>query len=228
MEELLAIQTELVVPKNQYNDYGGYNYRNAEDIQEALKPLLKSHGCYLNVNSEVLVVGERYYREVTVTLTNSEGKSISAKSSAMEPTQKKGMDASQISGAAESYAKKYALGNLFAIDDTKDVDSVEESQNIQDNQQPPQVHRKNNQPSQNSQRNSGGFPQKKSANPLVGEFSGLVKKAMFNGRLSDDQVVYDRINQQTNLNIASVSDFATLNDFIQKSVVSLLQSWVSN
>lgn len=130
MEELQKIQSELKAPKNQYNRFGGYKYRNQEDILEAAKPLLKKYGCTLTVSDDLLMLGDRFYVKATATFTNKDGKSVQTTAFAREELTKKGMDASQITGSASSYARKYALNGLFCIDDTKDADTM-------DNTQPP-------------------------------------------------------------------------------------------
>ncbi len=124
MKELIAIQTQLKAPKGQYNSFGKYHYRSCEDIVEAVKPLMHKHGCFLTMSDEVVREGERYYIRATVTITNSEGQSVSATAMAREDETKKGMDGSQITGSSSSYARKYALNGLFAIDDTKDSDAL--------------------------------------------------------------------------------------------------------
>jgi hypothetical protein len=121
MKELIEIQSELKAPKNQRNTFGNYNYRSAEDILEAVKPLLKKHGCYLTISDEMIQLGDRYYVKATVTLSK-DADSISTTAYAREEESKKGMDSSQITGATSSYARKYALNGLFCIDDTKDAD----------------------------------------------------------------------------------------------------------
>lgn len=125
MKQLQEIQSELKAPKNQYNKFGGYKYRNAEDIMEAVKPLLKKHGCTLTVSDDIVLVGNRFYIKATATITDNEGTtSVSTTAFAREEETKKGMDAAQITGAASSYARKYALNGLFCIDDTKDADAT--------------------------------------------------------------------------------------------------------
>lgn len=124
MIELLKIQSELKAPKGQYNSFGKYKYRSAEDILEAVKPLLKEHKCHLTLSDEMVLVGERYYIKATATLSTEE-KNVSTTAYARESESKKGMDESQITGTASSYARKYALNGLFAIDDTKDADTDE-------------------------------------------------------------------------------------------------------
>lgn len=125
MKRLIAIQNELKAPKNQRNNFGNYNYRSCEDILEAVKPLLKKHGLALIIKDDVKGVEGRFYVEATATLFDEEGKQIAQTSAlAREEETKKGMDASQLTGATSSYARKYALNGLFAIDDTKDSDAT--------------------------------------------------------------------------------------------------------
>ena len=121
MKELIEIQSELKAPKNQRNTFGNYNYRSAEDILEAVKPLLKKHGCHLTINDEMIQLGDRYYVKATATLLK-DADSISTTAYAREEESKKGMDSSQITGSTSSYARKHALNGLFCIDDTKDAD----------------------------------------------------------------------------------------------------------
>ena len=124
MKKLLAIQTDLKAPKNQRNNFGNYNYRSAEDILEALKPLLREYKASIMVTDEIVQVGDRYYIKATVTLTDIENNEVVQTSAfAREEETKKGMDGSQITGSASSYARKYALNGMFAIDDTKDADN---------------------------------------------------------------------------------------------------------
>lgn len=123
MEELIKIQSELKAPKNQTNKFGGYKYRSSEDILEAVKPLLKKYGCILTISDEVVQVGNRIYVKATSTISKGEHK-ITTSAFAREEESKKGMDASQITGSASSYARKYALNGLFCIDDTRDADAT--------------------------------------------------------------------------------------------------------
>lgn len=123
MRRLIEIQQKLKAPKNQRNSFGNYNYRNAEDILEAVKPLLKEQELALILNDEIINVENRFYVKATVTIFDTEGKPIAQSSAlAREEENKKGMDGSQVTGASSSYARKYALNGLFAIDDTKDSD----------------------------------------------------------------------------------------------------------
>lgn len=124
-EKLMSIQQELKAPKGQYNAFGKYSYRSCEDIVEAVKPLAGKVKAVLTITDRVELVGERYYIIATATLMDAEnGEKISVTSQAREEDSKKGMDAAQVSGAASSYARKYALNGLFAIDDTKDSDAT--------------------------------------------------------------------------------------------------------
>lgn len=130
-EKLLNIQTELKAPKGQRNNFGKYNYRSCEDILEAVKPLLKKEKCTLIINDEIeriearYYIKARYYVKATVNLIDIEtGEKISTNAYAREEESKKGMDGSQVTGASSSYARKYALNGLFAIDDTKDSDAT--------------------------------------------------------------------------------------------------------
>ena len=151
MKELIEIQNRLNAPKSRRNDFGKYNYRSAEDILKAAKPLLKELGCVLLLSDEVKEVGNAYtfntqendsrsgkssasayngtrvYVVATATIINSAGDKLSVQGMAREEVAKKGMDAAQITGAASSYARKYALNGLFAIDDGTDADSLNTS-----------------------------------------------------------------------------------------------------
>ena len=125
-EKLTRIQTELKAPKNLYNSFGKYKYRNAEGICEAVKPYLKRENVSLLLSDEMVEVGGRVYVKATATLRDNEtGEKESVTANARESAEKKGMDDSQITGTASSYARKYALNGLFLLDDTKDADSDE-------------------------------------------------------------------------------------------------------
>ena len=121
---LTKIQNELKAPKSNYNSFGKYSYRSCEDILEAVKPLMQKHKSTLFIQDEIVLIGERYYVKATATFTDDEGHITYATAYAREADDKKGMDASQITGAASSYARKYALNGLFCIDDTKDADAT--------------------------------------------------------------------------------------------------------
>ena len=122
-EKLVSIQSELKAPKSQTNAFGKYKYRSCEDILEAVKPLLKEHGLSLTISDEIVEVGGRVYVKATATISDEEhGHSVTA--FARESLEQKGMSDAQITGAASSYARKYALNGLFLIDDTKDSDAT--------------------------------------------------------------------------------------------------------
>jgi hypothetical protein len=123
---LMAVQAELKAPKNQHNSFGKYDYRSAEDIIEAVKPLLKENGLFLNMSDDIVLIGDRYYVKATVKVVDVvTGESVQTSALAREAAQKKGMDESQVTGTASSYARKYALNGLFAIDDNRDADTDE-------------------------------------------------------------------------------------------------------
>lgn len=125
---LAQIQSELKAPKGQRNTFGKYNYRSCEDILEAVKPLLQERGLVILITDDIVQIGERYYVRATATIYDSEGSYISNSALAREELKRSGMDASQITGATSSYARKYALNGLFAIDDTKDADATNKGQ----------------------------------------------------------------------------------------------------
>lgn len=125
IDKLAAIQTKLHAPKNQKNTFGGYNYRSCEDILEAVKPLLD--GLVLTITDEVTDVGGRIYVKATARLTDGKD-AMTATAFAREAESRKGMDESQITGSTSSYARKYALNGLFLIDDNKDADSQDNSE----------------------------------------------------------------------------------------------------
>lgn len=125
-EKLKVIQVNLKAPKNLYNSFGKYSYRNAEGICEAVKPFLEKNNVSLIIYDEIVAVGDRIYVKATAELLDCEsGETISVCAYAREAEDKKGMDSAQVTGATSSYARKYALNGLFLLDDTKDVDSEE-------------------------------------------------------------------------------------------------------
>ena len=146
-EKLLAVQNELKAPKDKRNNFGGYNYRSCEGILEAVKPLLQEQGLMLTIKDEVVNIGDRYYVRATALLDDiSSNGEIAITALAREEEAKKGMDASQITGTASSYARKYALNGLFLIDDTKDADTDEFHRTTQENGQKTNVATQPNQP----------------------------------------------------------------------------------
>ena len=123
-EQLSNVQHELKCNKSLYNSFGKYSYRSTELIMEAVKPLLFSNDLCLIITDNVELIGDRFYIKATATVYNKEGEQISTTAYAREEEGKKGMDASQVTGSTSSYARKYALNGLFAIDDTKDADAT--------------------------------------------------------------------------------------------------------
>lgn len=123
---LMRVQRDLKAPKNQYNSFGKYRYRSCEDILEGVKPILQEYGCAIVLSDTIEQIGDRFYVKATATFYDCEtGESVSNTAYARESDDKKGMDASQITGTASSYARKYALNGLLLIDDTKDADTDE-------------------------------------------------------------------------------------------------------
>ena len=132
-KKLMDVQNELKAPKGQYNSFGKYKYRSCEDILEAVKPITKDHGAVIVVSDELVMIGERYYIKAVASIYSVEdGEMVSNTAYAREEAEKKGMDGSQITGTASSYARKYALNGLLCIDDTKDVDT-DENKNQREN-----------------------------------------------------------------------------------------------
>ena len=145
IKKIVAIQSSLNAPKNQYNSFGKYKYRSCEDILEALKPLLSQHGLVQTITDSVEFLGDRYYIKASVVVTDGVNR-IENAAMAREEESKKGMDASQLTGATSSYARKYALNGMWCIDDSKDADTNEHT--AQTNNQP--ASHKQAQPNQSS------------------------------------------------------------------------------
>lgn len=127
MKTLVSIQNELKAPKNQFNSFGEFHYRSCEDILEAVKPLLFNYGAALILSDDIVLIGNRYYVKATATLYTAEGNTFKASAFAREMETRKKMDDGQLTGAASSYARKYALNGLFDIDDAKDADTRDNS-----------------------------------------------------------------------------------------------------
>lgn len=140
IEKIIAVQSELKAPKGQYNSFGKYNYRSCEDILEGVKPLLNKYGLVLTIQDEMVVLSDRFYVKATAIITDGK-EHIQTSAFARESLDKKGMDSSQVTGATSSYARKYALNGLLCIDDTKDVDTMDNSKK-QEQQAPQQQQKK--------------------------------------------------------------------------------------
>jgi len=142
-KKLIEVQNKLKAPKSQYNSFGKYNYRNAEDILEAVKPILENVGATIFIKDSIELIGDRFYVKATVNFVDIEsGNTIEASALARESEEKKGMDSAQVTGATSSYARKYALNGLLLIDDTKDNDN--DSMHQTDNKEPKKEENKPN------------------------------------------------------------------------------------
>ena len=127
-DKLMKVQQELKAPKNNFNSFGKYKYRSAEDILEAVKPLLAKYKATMFITDDIRAIEGRFYLEATITFVDAEtGEKVVVKALAREQEDKKGMDPAQLTGAVSSYARKYALSGMFAIDDTKDMDTMNNS-----------------------------------------------------------------------------------------------------
>ena len=195
-EKLITVQKNLVAPKSNYNNFGKYKYRSAEDILEAVKPLNADNGLLLTISDEPLLIGDWHYIKATATITDGT-ESIVVTAYARESLNKKGMDDSQITGTASSYARKYALNGLYLIDDTKDADTDE-------------------------YRNQGNkAPASKSATQA--EIGNLKKEIIAFSNLLKEQgkdVKPEQVEQTLN-----ITDYAKLNSEDVKEAVNKLKGW---
>ena len=195
-QKLLNAQAELKAPKGQYNSFGKYKYRSAEDILEAVKPINAKHGVLLTITDEPVLIGDWHYIKATATVTDGSD-SLVVTAYARESLNKKGMDDSQITGTASSYARKYALNGLYLIDDTKDADTDE-------------------------YRNQGNkAPASKSASQA--EIGNLKKEIIAFSKLMTEQgkdVKPDQVEQTLN-----ITDYTKLNSEDVKEAVNKLKGW---
>lgn len=196
---LSEVQFELKAPKGQFNKFGHYAYRSTEDILKAVKPLLKKFGDDLSLSDEPVLIGDWHYIKATATFKDKDGKETSSTGYARESVSKKGMDDSQITGTASSYARKYALNGLFLIDDTKDADS---SEYHQQNQQ-----RQSSKPA-NNQRNNGLKANANRYKALVNEYAKLTNSN------------FEAVNNDVKGIMQSNQDSEQLskNDYLKKSI----------
>ena len=193
-QRLLNAQSELKAPKGQYNNFGKYKYRSAEDILEAVKPINAKHGVLLTITDEPVLVGDWHYIKATATITDGT-ESIVVTAYARESLNKKGMDDSQITGTASSYARKYALNGLYLIDDTKDADTDE-------------------------YRNQGNKAPKSATQAEIGN---LKKEIIAFSKLMTEQgkdVKPEQVEQTLN-----ITDYAKLNSEDVKAAVNKLKGW---
>lgn len=204
-EKLISIQSELKAPKNQKNNFGNYKYRSCEDILEAVKPLLVKEGLLLTLNDELVMVGDRYYIKTTAKLVSKNSGCLTTAYAREEET-KKGMDSSQITGAASSYARKYALNAMFLIDDNKDSDNTSNGMQTGKKEAPKPTTDSNVVDGQSKLQLAINKMQEKIANaPTLRELEKLrlsIKKARENNILNDEQFGYI-----TNLFIAKEQGF---------------------
>lgn len=175
MGKLLAVQAELKAPKGQYNSFGKYKYRSCEDILEAVKPILKKHEATITISDELVQIGNRIYVKATASFWNADangGLPIENTAFAREPDTKKGMDESQITGTASSYARKYALNGLLLIDDTKDADT-DENRNERENR----AKKQKEQPKQEPVEDRTGEPAYPEEDKMVADLMAVASKS---------------------------------------------------
>ncbi|TYC49637.1 hypothetical protein ESZ50_05700 [Weissella muntiaci] len=173
-EKLLKVQTELKAPKGQFNTFGKYKYRSAEDILEAVKPLLQTNELTITLSDEPVLIGNRIYIKATATAGIGEEGAVSVSAFAREPESKKGMDESQITGTASSYARKYALNGLLLIDDNKDADSDEYAKQTKQN-------------NQNTKQPMNRKPATNDPNAMIAKVGQMIDKAQKNYGASTEQ-----------------------------------------
>lgn len=180
-KKLLAIQQKLEAPKDQHNEFGGYRYRSCEGILTALKPLLDEFGCIVTITDKMIQIGDRCYVEACATIADIEsGESISTTACAREQQNRKGMDEAQLTGATSSYARKYALNGLFAIDDIADADSI----NTHDDDECTPVQGK---PAVNDDSGHGG---KKGSGEVAGDSGAEISSPQPSGNSDLDRIRY--------------------------------------
>lgn len=201
MKELSKIQAKLNAPKSQYNSFGKYSYRNAEDILAAVKPFEEELNVDLTLSDDIVVVGERIYVKATATLTNEKGEARQTTAFAREPQTKKGMDDSQVTGASSSYARKYALNGLFAIDDTKDADSMDNRQQEKSTTSKPK-------------------------DPLNSTFGAISKQYQQQNNI-DEQEMYKRINDVSKNSIKNFFDFNKLSGEQKQALINWLKRGIN-
>lgn len=202
-DQLANIQQKLKAPKNQYNSFSKFYYRSCEDILNAVKPLLQTANgtITLKMNDEVVNVGDRYYVKATITLVYGE-EQLSNTAYAREEESKKGMDGSQITGAASSYARKYALNGLFAIDDTKDADTMDNRQKEQSRTN----YQKQEQPKKQEEESS-----------KVTLYRKLKQEAGMDN--PDEEAIKEIISKKTGINVQSKDELS------EEKCKNLLQLW---
>ena len=208
VEKLIAVQTALKAPKGQYNSFGKYKYRSAEDILNAVKPLNAEQGLLLTLSDEPLLIGDWHYIKATATITDGIIKE-SFTAYARESLTKKGMDDSQITGTASSYARKYALNGLYLIDDTKDADTDEYKK------QEKNVKKKNKKQLEQLRANFQKIAalKKVSEKSVEAQFLTIIK---FDGKIEDlDTEIHHKLMELTNRNIHKLENEQFFNDVME-------------
>ena len=198
--KLLNIQQKVNAPKNQYNKFGGYNFRSCEDILQAVKPVLAEYNCTLTIQDELIQIGDRYYVKATAQLVDCDDETkATSQAYAREEESKKGMDGAQITGASSSYARKYALNGLFCLDDTKDADATNSGDNKQ--QEKPQQNKPAQAQQQPAKPNDAQFKKLAAAAREAGyspEAMGVLLQSKYNIKSS---------NQLTNQQISELIEY---------------------
>jgi hypothetical protein len=213
IQKLLEIQKELKAPKGQWNKFGKYNYRSSEDILEAVKPLNAEHGLMLTLSDEPILIGERYYIKATATITDGKDQ-IAVDAYARESLNKKGMDDSQITGTASSYARKYAMNGLYLIDDAKDADTDAHRDQMENTPQDPQGPPQNNQPQ--------GPP------PINQQQIGDIKVLMgsiINITGKSEAEIFDALNKNFKTNLHVNTWVKQADAQLATAIINLLKGW---
>lgn len=208
VEKLIAVQTALKAPKGQYNSFGKYKYRSAEDILNAVKPLNAEQGLLLTLSDEPLLIGDWHYIKATATITDGIIKE-SFTAYARESLTKKGMDDSQITGTASSYARKYALNGLYLIDDTKDADTDEykkQEKNVK------KITKKQLEQLRANFQKIAAL-KKVSEKSVEAQFLTIIK---FNGKIEElDTEIHHKLMELTNRNIHKLENEQFFNDVME-------------
>lgn len=198
-EKLQQVQSGLKAPKNQYNKFGDYYYRNCEDIQEAAKPLLKEVKAALVVGDELVLIGDRYYIKATARFVDCESsEAVENSAYAREEQVKKGMDVSQVTGSTSSYARKYALNGLFCIDDVKDTDNQDNSNGS--GRKPPSGK------APGSKKTSGSDQAEKVSQPMIESVKGLIGKYSSKGLKMEKILAIYKIKDISDMSVVQYKD----------------------
>lgn len=203
-EKLIEIQKELKAPKSRYNSFGKYNYRSVEDIMDGVKPLNAEQGLMLTLSDEPVLIGDWHYIKATATITDGK-EDVTVTAYARESQTKKGMDDSQITGTASSYARKYALNGLYLIDDTKDADTDE--------------YQKQQRGQHNNNRSQQSAP-KKATNKEIGELKEVIGVFVELMKKKGKDVTPEQVRDQL-----GITDFTKLNQIDVQSAKERIRKW---